>query len=227
MSASLINALLDGPFALTPRPEPVPGDLRVAWGIALVVLILGKSRGKRASLQKLHFLAHSARTRQARLEAQEVFARERRPSDFVVRVEPWLNRALAFARGAGLIDLEKGKSANRLRVASKCVRRCISIPRCVRRKRHFLKKSARRQRKQPLKRSCVWSYRYDAPITTSRLRAETRRRDIWYRPSIYPGIECHLGGQYQGKIHLPSGHSLMRSVSNGCSVREREVPPTS
>jgi hypothetical protein len=111
MSASLINALLDGPFALTPRPEPVPGDLRVAWGIALVVLILGKSRGKRASLQKLHFLAHSARTRQARLEAQEVFARERRPSDFVVRVEPWLNRALAFARGAGLIDLEKGKSA--------------------------------------------------------------------------------------------------------------------
>jgi len=111
MSASLINALLDGPFALTPRPEPVPGDLRVAWGIALVVLILNNSRGKRASLQKLHFLAHSARTRQTRVEAQEVFARQRRPSDFVVRVEPWLNRAMAFARGAGLIDLEKGKSA--------------------------------------------------------------------------------------------------------------------
>jgi hypothetical protein len=111
MSANLINALLDGPFALTPRPEPVPGDLRVAWGIALVVLILSKSRRQRASLQKLHFLAHSARTRQTRLEAQQVFTRERRPSDFVVRVEPWLNRALAFARGAGLIDLEKGKSA--------------------------------------------------------------------------------------------------------------------
>jgi 3-deoxy-D-arabino-heptulosonate 7-phosphate (DAHP) synthase len=29
----------------------------------------------------------------------------------VVRVEPWLNRALAFAKGAGLIELEKGKSA--------------------------------------------------------------------------------------------------------------------
>lgn len=111
MSVSLVNALLDGPFALTPRPESVPGDLRVAWGIALVVLILSKSRGKRASLQKLHFLAHSARTRQARLEAQQVFSRERRPSDFVVRVEPWLNRAMAFARGEGLIDLEKGKSA--------------------------------------------------------------------------------------------------------------------
>jgi hypothetical protein len=80
-------------------------------GISLVVLILGKSRGKRASLQKLHLLAHSTRTQQTRLEAREVFSQQRPPSDFVVRVEPWLNRALAFARGGGLIDLEKGKSA--------------------------------------------------------------------------------------------------------------------
>lgn len=111
MPANFLDILLDGPFALTPRPEPVPGDLRRAWGIALIILILGKSRGKRASLQKLHFLGHSARLRQTRREVQEVFAGERRPSDLIVRVEPWLNRALAFAKGAGLIELEKGKSA--------------------------------------------------------------------------------------------------------------------
>jgi hypothetical protein len=28
-----------------------------------------------------------------------------------VRVEPWLNRATAFAKGAGLIELERGRSA--------------------------------------------------------------------------------------------------------------------
>src|ERR1043166_4577806 len=111
MPASLIDALLDGPFALTPRPEPVPGDLRRAWGIALLILILGSSRGKRASLQKLHFLSHSARMRQTRREVQEVFSGERPPADLVVRVEPWLNRALAFAKGSNLIELEKGKSA--------------------------------------------------------------------------------------------------------------------
>jgi hypothetical protein len=111
MPASFLDVLLDGPFALTPRPEPVPGDLRRAWGITLVILILGKSRGKRASLQKLHCLGHTARTRQTRQEAQQVFTGERRSSDLVVRVEPWLNRALAFAKGAGLIELEKGKSA--------------------------------------------------------------------------------------------------------------------
>lgn len=111
MPASFLDVLLDGPFALTPRPAPVAGDLRRAWGIALVILILGKSRGKRASLQKLHFLGHTARTRQTRQEAQQVFTGERRSSDLVVRVEPLLNRALAFAKGAGLIELEKGKSA--------------------------------------------------------------------------------------------------------------------
>lgn len=50
MPPSFLDTLLDGPFELTPRPEPVAGDLRMSWGIALVILILGRSRGKRASL---------------------------------------------------------------------------------------------------------------------------------------------------------------------------------
>jgi hypothetical protein len=111
MSADLLNKLLDGPFELTARPDPLPGDLRLSWGIALVLLILAKSRGKKASLQKLHFVAHSIRTKQSRTDAQQVFAGERHPADILVRVEPWLNRALAFARGAGLVDVEGGKAA--------------------------------------------------------------------------------------------------------------------
>lgn len=111
MPPDVLDSILDGPFELTPRPEPLPGDLRLAWGIALVVLMLGKSRGKRASLQKLHFLAHSIRTRQTRVTAQRVFAQTLSPSEIVVRVEPWLNRALAFARGATLIDIQGGRSA--------------------------------------------------------------------------------------------------------------------
>jgi hypothetical protein len=111
MPPSLLEALLDGPFELTSRPEPIPGDLRLAWGIALVILILGRSRGKRASLQKLHFMAHSARTREAREEAMGVFEGRAATSTLVVRVEPWLNRALAFARAAGFVALEHGRHA--------------------------------------------------------------------------------------------------------------------
>lgn len=109
MPPSLVDALLDGPFELTSRPEPVPGDLRLAWGIALVILILGRSRGTRVSLQKLHFMAHSARTRGTRDEVKRVFDGHVSPADLVVRVEPWLNRAVAFAKAAGLVALENGR----------------------------------------------------------------------------------------------------------------------
>ena len=101
MPPDFLGTLLDGPFELTSRPEPVPGDLRMAWGIALIILILGRSRGKRASLQKLHFMAHSARTKESREEVRRVFTGDRGPADLVVRVEPWLNRAIAFATAAG------------------------------------------------------------------------------------------------------------------------------
>ena len=111
MQASLRDLLLDGPFELSARPEPIPGDLRLAWGIALVILILGRSRAKRASLQKLHFMAHSARTRTTRDQAQGLFDGTRSPADIIVRVEPWLNRALAFARAAHLVSLEHGGHA--------------------------------------------------------------------------------------------------------------------
>jgi|SRR5271155_5743021 len=111
MLSSLRDILLDGPFELSARPEPVPGDLRLAWGIALVILILGRSRAKRASLQKLHFMAHSARTRATRDQAKRLFAGALSTADMVVRVEPWLNRAIAFATAAGLVSLEHGRNA--------------------------------------------------------------------------------------------------------------------
>jgi hypothetical protein len=111
MPPRLLDAILDGPFEFTARPEPIPGDLRRAWGIAVVVLILGGSRGKRASLQKLHFMAHAVRTPETRQRALQVFGGALRPADVVVRVEPWLNRAVAFAKGGGLIELDRGKRA--------------------------------------------------------------------------------------------------------------------
>lgn len=39
-----------------------------------------------------------------------MFTGERSSADLVVRVEPWLNRAIAFATAAGLITLEHGRS---------------------------------------------------------------------------------------------------------------------
>ncbi|WP_245419805.1 hypothetical protein [Phyllobacterium salinisoli] len=42
----LRRAILGGSFTYTARPDPVPGDLRMSWGIAVLILALFYSRGK-------------------------------------------------------------------------------------------------------------------------------------------------------------------------------------
>lgn len=32
------SAILDGPFSFAERPEPIAGDLRMSWGIAVLLL---------------------------------------------------------------------------------------------------------------------------------------------------------------------------------------------
>ena len=51
-----LEALQGANFSFTARPEPVAGDLRMSWGIAVVLLSLLHSRGKKASFLKLQFL---------------------------------------------------------------------------------------------------------------------------------------------------------------------------
>jgi len=111
VNADLLDVLLDGPFQLTVRPQPVPGDLRLTWGLALVVLLLGYSKGNKATIQKLHFLAHATRTPESRNETVLVFAGVKRAADLSTRVEPWLNRALSLAAASELVVLPKGKGA--------------------------------------------------------------------------------------------------------------------
>ena len=108
--SDLRKRLLDGPYCLLPKPDPLPGDLRVNWGIALLLAILGNSRGKRASLQKIHFLAHSVRTKSARDVAMLAIKNEIHPGCVMVHVEPWVNRAISFAKASFLISVEKSGS---------------------------------------------------------------------------------------------------------------------
>jgi len=59
--SALQQALRNAEFQYTPRPDPVPGDLRMSWGIAILLFALLHSRGKKSNFQKLQFLAHAVR----------------------------------------------------------------------------------------------------------------------------------------------------------------------
>ena len=98
-------------FSFTSRPDPMSGDLRMSWGIAILLLSLLYSHGKRGSFQKLQFLAHSVRLREGREDVRSMLRGNLRTSDISVRVEPWLNRAVNLAHGLGLVNVTRGKSA--------------------------------------------------------------------------------------------------------------------
>lgn len=110
--AQSFRGLLRGGFTVSERPQPLPGDLRIGWGVSLVILVLGCSRGQRASLQKLHFLAHLSRTKTTRAQTIGVFRRDIDPMMLSVRVEPWVNRAIAFAVAEGFVAMRDGKAAS-------------------------------------------------------------------------------------------------------------------
>lgn len=104
------RAIEDARFSFTARPEPVAGDLRMSWGIGILLLSLLHSHGKRGTFEKLQFLAHSVRTHEGREEVRELLARRLRATEVSVRVEPWLNRAVSYAHGLGLVEVSNGRS---------------------------------------------------------------------------------------------------------------------
>ncbi len=110
VDTKMFRSVLKGDFTVTARPEPIPGDLRVGWGQSLLIMVLASARGQRCSIQKVHFLAHLSRTRLLRDLTREVLARKRDPIDLTIRIEPWVNRAAAFAKANGLVEVREGKA---------------------------------------------------------------------------------------------------------------------
>jgi hypothetical protein len=88
------------------RAEPVPGDLRLAWRLVVLCLILDRSHGSKASMEAAHVLwwaIRSARTRHLFLRWQE---RDQHPDELLVRFDPSLTATMDLAIGAGLITVD-------------------------------------------------------------------------------------------------------------------------
>lgn len=87
-------------FSFQRRPIPVPGDLRIGWRVALILLMLGHSRSSRASLAKLHILNDAIRSdQQQRLRAVVSQSGAAFSLPWTLRVEPAFARAIDFVVG--------------------------------------------------------------------------------------------------------------------------------
>lgn len=96
-------------FLFRRRPVAIPGDLRPAWKIGLLVLLLNSCcKNGRTSLARLHVLSWGIRTIENRRNLKTAITGNLSPDSLIVRFDPFLNRALDFAIGEGLVRREEG-----------------------------------------------------------------------------------------------------------------------
>ena len=134
-------AHIDIPFTFRERRTPLAGDLRPAWRMSLVLLMLLHSRGKKATLQKLHVLNSACRSEGTRREFLRYVEGEARKDEIIPRVEPSLNRALNLARGEGLVEVENGKNIKLTPAGLKLAKVLDETPDCLDAEKSFLKQA--------------------------------------------------------------------------------------
>jgi hypothetical protein len=107
--SSLLAEALERPFAFGERPVPTPAEYRPTWRTALVVLLVGACRAKRASWHQLHILSWAARNKETRAAFKRVREGEARLEDAIVRYDPSLDRAIDLALFSGLLERRSGE----------------------------------------------------------------------------------------------------------------------
>lgn len=132
---------IDIPFTFRERRTPLAGDLRPAWRMSLVLLMLLYSRGKKATLQKLHVLNSACHSEGTRREFLRYVEGEARKDEIIPRVEPSLNRALNLARGEGLVEVENGKNIKLTPAGLKLAQVLDETPDCLEAEKSFLKQA--------------------------------------------------------------------------------------
>jgi hypothetical protein len=100
---------LDVPFLFRQRPMPMPADLRPAWRVAVLLLILRKCcRSGRSSFARLHVLNWAVRSPDGMQAIRKVLAGTQDPDDVLIRIEPSLNKAIQYAVAESVMTITRG-----------------------------------------------------------------------------------------------------------------------
>lgn len=100
------------------RATPLPCDLRPLWRIAVLILILDQCRQQRATIEQLHVMNWSIRSRKTQEEFISYLQGIKSPSDVIVRYDPSLSRAIDFALAEGIVKRHEGSGGENQNAAS-------------------------------------------------------------------------------------------------------------
>lgn len=94
---------IEAPISFVAPSDPIPGDLRLPWRLATLLLILARCRGNKANLQQLNLLYWAIRSPGHQRLIVRWFREDKRPDDLVVRFDPALVRTVNLAVALGLL----------------------------------------------------------------------------------------------------------------------------
>ena len=96
----------------TQRATNIPGDLRVAWRLSVLCLLLRRGRANTLALEHLHVLWWAVRSEATRSLLLRWFRGEGRPDEMLVRFDPSLSVTLDLAIGQGLAEVSETGTAS-------------------------------------------------------------------------------------------------------------------
>lgn len=97
------------PFVFRRRPVSIPADLRPAWRIGLIVLLLKNCcRQGKTSLTRLHVLSWGFVSQEGRSQLTAAASGSIAPDSLIIRFEPFLLQAVDYAVGEGIIRRDGG-----------------------------------------------------------------------------------------------------------------------
>jgi hypothetical protein len=114
-------------FSFASRPIPVPGDLRINWRLAVILMMLDSSRSKKASLAKLHLLNDAVRSPQSRTKLAEILSGARNLLSWRMRVEPAFGRAINFAVGENFAEWTRAAQRSGLQLTKQGIAAATSV----------------------------------------------------------------------------------------------------
>lgn len=85
------------------RGQPVPGELRIGWRVPVLLLMVEKCWGRRASWAQMHVLSWFLLTRRTADDAQRLLSGDVPLGEEAVGIDPAVNLAIDRAVGEGLL----------------------------------------------------------------------------------------------------------------------------
>lgn len=100
---------LKTPFVFRPQPVSIPADMRPAWRIGIILMLLRKCcRNNRSTFGRVHVLSWASRTSDNQTRFLAVLDGDSPPDSLLVRIEPSVNRAVDLASAHGWVRMVGG-----------------------------------------------------------------------------------------------------------------------